>query len=524
MKVLSSSVMAKVEQRAFEIYGEDQAELYMDAAGAGIARGIQGLSVRKKDRSGKILLLCGPGNNGADALVCGCYLVRSGDHVSAICDMSTLSHRGTLWQKKYREFLQAGGNVLNAEEVTEEIISDCDLVVDGLFGTGFRGQISGLYLRLIAMVNRKAPGVVSVDIPSGVNGDLGLAEADPVQVVRSDLTFFLGAPKIGAFFDRCLEWTGRFSVLSFGLPDELMEQASASARLIEPESSELRLPPLRRCQHKYEAGFVCGLTGSRGMDGAAVLSGMAALTAGAGIVRILSLHPPSRWGSSCPPELLLTPAGSEDTEESVLSLDHWTPFLQKAAAVYLGPGIGRTPLAEKSCQWVVEHSEAPLVIDADALFFFASGKIRLSPGRQAILTPHLGELASLLRQPVQKGMNPALKEQCAAWVQEHSVILLVKGAPVFIFYPELPDCPDILSCGCPGMATAGSGDVLTGIVASLLAQGLSPEEAVRTGAFLHGRAGERAREHLGDRSLTASALIHNLPGAIMEAASDRLML
>jgi NAD(P)H-hydrate epimerase len=260
-----------------------------------------------------------------------------------------------------------------------------------------------------------------------------------------------------------------------------------------PQIEELRLPPMIRSHHKYERGFVVGLGGSEEFKGAVKLSGAAALHTGAGIVKLFTMD-------DVGPTI----------DELICQIWHrgnWEEALAKASSVFIGPGLGRTEKAKKVCKAALHSIQKPCVIDADALFFLAETK----PPEASILTPHRGEVCYLLRIS-EKLEESELWIRCQAYVDKHSAILILKGAPTHIFSPH--HLPIIVPRGDPGMATAGSGDVLTGILSALLAQGQSPLDAAVLGVVLHDLSGEAAAKAKTSYGYSASDLIDYLPTAL----------
>ncbi|MFN0065041.1 MAG: NAD(P)H-hydrate dehydratase, partial [Chlamydiales bacterium] len=308
-------------------------------------------------------------------------------------------------------------------------------------------------------------------------------------------TLFLGLPKTGCFF--AWEQIGRFAVHNFGLAKELVDQACADFILVDEQMVRDMLPPIKRTRHKYEAGYVVGLGGSPGMPGAPILASFAALRSGAGIVRLL--HPAGMESelAAAPPEII---------RQGYHSAAEILQIMERASSCFIGPGIGTSPKTLALLQEVLPKLNKPCVIDAEALTLIAAHQIPLPP--QAIITPHYGEMKRLLHRED----NPPVGEfhaACKAYVEKMQITLVLKGAPTFIF--PLTGKPYISACGDPGMATAGSGDVLTGIVAAFLASTHDPLQAALLANYFHGRAGELAALDITSPAMVASDITHALP-------------
>jgi len=248
-------------------------------------------------------------------------------------------------------------------------------------------------------------------------------------------------------------------------------------------SQDLKLPPIQKSRHKYEAGYVLGVAGSKEMPGAAALASEAVLRSGAGIVRLFTDHPCHL---------------KNEVIREKYSLPRIKEEAKRATAYFIGPGLGRTTTVEKRLKALLGTVQLPSVIDGDALFFLNKSRIP----KQAILTPHHGEMERLLKK------KPTL-ENCQQYAEKHQTTIVLKGSETTIFHPKKK--PVISTHGDPGMATAGTGDVLTGILAGLLAQKMPPYQAALLGVYLHGIAGELAAEALTSYCMMASDLLDELP-------------
>lgn len=496
MKVVSAKEMVRAEKAAYAA-GSSDAD-FMEQAGRGIAEEIERY-VQERDLEWIATLLCGRGNNAGDAYVAGCYLRQLGYRVEAI-QLTPIEECSPLCQQNHRRFLLLGGEVRSGDEIS---FSDHSLIIDGILGTGFHGAVEGLFAEAIATANESGLPIVSIDIPSGVNGSSGAVEGEAIQ---ADLTLFLGLPKSGFFVGSAWNHVGQLVQVDFGIDPRFLEEIEADFEMVTHEAAASLLPKIVRNCNKYDAGSVAGWAGSLTMPGAAILSSFAALRAGAGLVRLY--HPVGMEGllSSAPPEVIRI--GYDQTTDLAEALN-------QAKAVFIGPGLGRTQETADRLAATLSHIERPCLLDADGLTLLARREGWTLP-KETLLTPHAGEFARLVGREGEHLTGWELIEEAQKYVERRGVVLLLKGGPTFLFAPG--EKPAVVPVGSPGMATAGSGDVLTGVIASLMAQGLKPRPAALLGAYLHGLAGESAAALLTPYSMVASDITAALP-----AAFDQLM-
>ncbi len=492
MKVLSAKIMAELESRAYQQGFKE--EDFMENAGRGIALATQEF-IQKHQLAHCVWLLCGKGNNAGDAFAAGRYLLEKGYQVTAI-QPDDLEHCSLLCQQNGRRFLEKKGRLIKQSD----FLGLSGVILDGLFGTGFRGQVCPPYAPLIEAANQSKLPILAIDIPSGLNGTTGQIEGSVIQATE---TIFLGLPKTGFFFENGWNVVGKLRGVDFGLPHTIVEQAEADFEWMTPEQIATLLPPIKRNRHKYQAGYVIGLAGSLTMPGAALLSSLAALRGGSGMVRLLYPQGMEAELSCSPYELIKIPYTYDQSQEV-------SQLMQKATATFVGPGLGRSEKTQHLLHTLMPSLEKPCVIDADALTLFADQAFQLPS--HAILTPHTGEMQTLLKSPSRLTLSLDLLKTCQGYAEKHQMTLILKGAPTFIFHPQKPIFAN--STGDPGMATAGSGDVLTGLLASLLSQGLDCHNAALLGVYLHGLAGEcAAKQRKTSYGMMATDLIAHFAAA-----------
>jgi ADP-dependent NAD(P)H-hydrate dehydratase / NAD(P)H-hydrate epimerase len=493
IKVVTSQQMATIEGHAYEEGCEE--ETFMENAGEGVAQvAHEYCSANHLEKS--LILLCGKGNNGGDAHVAGRYLMDNGYHVIAY-QVGPLEKCSPLCQINYQH--------LEEKEAEMHLINSADditfpkegLIIDALFGTGLKSAPREPYASIIQKANDSELPILAVDIPSGLNGDSGTAEG---AVILADATVFLGLPKKGFFLDKGWNHVGNLHYVDFGIPKKYIDHAVTDLLMFHENDFIELIPPIVRNQHKYQAGYVVGVAGSPGMPGAANLSTSASLRAGAGIVRLLHPKGMEEELSSSIYELIKTPYDEED-------IDFIAEHLNKASAVFMGPGMGIRDETRNILQKVLPKISKPIVLDADALNVIA--EMNLNYPKHTIITPHIGEMRRLLQTQDKNPVDSTFLKTCQQYVDTKKVTLILKGGPTFVLHPNKPAV--VVPYGNPGMATAGSGDVLTGVVAAMLAHGLPTREAALCGVFAHAYAGDHAVEVKTAFSMIASDITESLP-------------
>jgi NAD(P)H-hydrate epimerase len=495
MKVVSSQQMSQIEEIAYQ-EGASKSD-FMEEAGSGVALVVHDY-VEKNSLDHHVLLLCGKGNNAGDAYVAGIHLLHLEFDVFAL-QLIPIEECSSLCQTSFHRFINEGGRILTVNSPKDLVFPSNGVIIDGIFGTGFKGQVQEPYASLIHAANESRLPIISIDIPSGLNGETGRTEGDAIIATE---TAFLGLPKTGFFLRDGWNHVGKLRYVDFGLPQQYIDQSEADLIMLAADTMKPLLPPIVRNRHKYQAGYVVGLAGSVDMPGAAALASGAALKGGAGIVRLL--HPEgTRFDmQGFPAEIIKASYKYEHTDEIIETMN-------KASATFIGPGLGRTDEVRHLLKAVLPNLKKPCVIDADALFLLSEEKITLP--QDTILTPHAGELARLMKRTGYDPITIPFLLQCQAYAASMNATLLLKGGCSFIMQKDQPIM--VNPKGTPGMATAGSGDVLTGLLAALLAQGLKPHDAACLGCFLHGLAGEHAAEELTPYCMLASDILFYFPEA-----------
>lgn len=476
-KIVTASSMAAFEKRLID-KNPQLSEIFMDAAAAGMYHLLDGKVFSQND-FGNIVLLVGSGNNGGDAYALGVLLLKAGHRVSAYQLSDKLSD---LSKKKREAFEREGGRALVLQSIQEIEFHSTSLVIDGLLGTGFKGEIKGNLLQLVQKLNESNAYVFSIDIPSGVSGDTGKVES---EAVFANMTAYLGALKKGHLFEEGYEHVGILNYVDFGMDLSGLESDMMLANNLCLKS---QLPKLKKKAHKYSVGKTIVIAGSSSMRGAAYLSTAAALRSGCGYVRLFTFA----QNPNVIPEVI-----SSQIDESEIVQN-----LSNAGSLLIGPGLGRCQEAKKIVDFALKLPNVNLVIDGDALFLMES------PPKGAILTPHRGELVRLLGCETHID-DEQLIDLAQKYACRFDVIIICKGVPTVIVSPSHKKVA--ILAGNPGMATAGCGDVLAGICVSFVSQGILGLKAATLSVIAHGKAGDIAAKALSERSLIASDLLSSLP-------------
>lgn len=484
LPILTAEEMESLEKTAYTAGASE--EEFMEKAGEGIARHAQAL-IAKEHLKPFILLLTGPGNNGGDAYVAGRILLEGEFKVTAIA-LAPREKCSKLSRLQMGRFEAKGGHIFFVEKESDINFVDAELIIDGIFGTGFHGSVEGLYKSAILKANDSKKKILSIDIPSGIHGTNGKFQEIAINATE---TVFLGYPKVGCFMGDAWNNTGKIQIVDFGLKKYINQNPKCRFYLIDEHTIDF--PGIRKNWHKYERGYVVGVGGR--LSGASLLASISSLRSGAGITRLFYPENEEILYSRAPLELVLNKYSSDN-------LGAIAEEIKRAKAFFIGSGFGLGQESEKVLKEVLGFVDLPLVIDGDGLTIISKCKIEIP--KDAILTPHVGELKRLLHK------DDNLLEEARAFAQEKGITLVFKGSPTFIFSKEGEGY--VMARGDPGMATAGSGDVLTGIIAGLLCN-KDPLSASILGTFLHAIAGELAAMEKTSYSITAQDLSLFLPQA-----------
>jgi NAD(P)H-hydrate epimerase len=495
MRIVGSAEMREIDRTAIEDFGIPSLTL-MDRAGRAVAEAAAGLAAP----SGRFLVVCGGGNNGGDGYVAARLLRGEGRdaRVLALVPGPRLSGDARAVREQAE---RAGVPIDEAGELAELDAGVGDVVVDAIFGTGLARPPEGAFAGAIARIEAaRVAGarVLAVDVPSGLSGDTGRPLG---ACVRADRTVTFAFLKRGLLLHPGPEWAGDVAVADIGIPPQAAARVPAGCELLSEVEARLLVPPRRPDAHKGDAGRLLVVAGAPGKTGAAHLALFGALRGGAGLVTLAARPEVLPFALAGRPEAMSValhgngPLGSADL----------LPLLAAASgcdAVVVGPGIPRGPETGELLRAFLERVRIPAVVDADGLNAIAEDTAFLGElPAPAILTPHPGEMARLLRRSaaeIQEDRIGFAMEAARAW---RSVVVL-KGAGTVVADPE--GAATLIPTGNAGLASGGTGDVLAGLVGALVAGGIRPASAARAAAWVHGRAGDLAAARLGQRGLLAT--------------------
>ena len=516
MKVLTAAQMRDVDRRTAELGIPNL--ILMENAGQRVVEFLEReYAPLAKQR---VVVVCGKGNNGGDGLVVARQLYT---HVKPQWLRVVLADS----PEKMKGDALANYKMLTAVgcpvrfEITDEMRT-ATLVVDAVLGTGLEGPARGKAADFIKAINENFPlaNVVAVDVPSGVASDAGEVTG---AAVRAKHTVTFTAPKSCLVLSPACEWAGKVHVAPIGTPPELYEEdAAISLSVSDPADFARLFQPRAADSNKGLYGHVLVIAGGRGKTGAAAMAGIAALRAGAGLSTVASAASAITAISSYAPEIMTEPLA--ETEGGAIAMPApddpaLAAITAKKTVIAIGPGMGQHPETVQFICRFVQESKTPMVVDADALNALAGQRSRFEGLR--IFTPHPGEMSRLTGKTIAEIQKDRIGH-ARAFATEHGVYLVLKGDRTIIAFPD--GRVWINPTGSPSMATGGTGDVLTGMIAGLVAQFVTAqfpkqlEQALLAAVYLHGRAGELGAEALGEKSFMATDLFEFLPEAMREIA------
>ncbi len=520
MKIVSAAEMREIDRVTSDRFGVPSLTL-MENAGGAVARFV----VSVYPRAERVAIVCGKGNNGGDGFVVARKLLEAGRAVRLLllCDPAELrGDAAVMYEKLPTLTLKIAALVvreigeLDSTEAAE--IFAADVIVDAILGTGFRPPVSPLYAAAIGKMNASAAPIVALDIPSGANAD-AMKPCGSADVVRADAVVTFTAPRPAHVFASLS--SGPIVIAPIGSPPEAIASQLGLHLSTAPDFAPL-LAPRAREGNKGSYGNVLVIGGSLGKAGAAAMAGFAALRAGAGLSSVATPVSALATVASFHPELMTEPLA--ETKNGTISLGALGPsldaMLETKTVIAIGPGVSRHPETAEFVRAVVAGRSTAMVIDADALNAFEGAADKLNgSGRTVIITPHPGEMSRLTGLPIPQIQANRL-DVAREFAREHQLVIVLKGHRTLIAAPD--GTVWVNPTGNPGMATGGTGDILTGIVAGLVAQ--HPQhvlEATALAVYLHGLAGDLACEAVGENSLVATDLLRFLPEAFARTRNTK---
>ncbi len=530
MRIVLGKEIAQIDRMACEDYGISGLWLMENAGGAVADFAKRLFAELNLDKKGCISLLAGGGNNGGDALVVARLLAEAGFQTVTVLFSDPKKYKGDAlsnWRRfqklnlPFYPLYEKNSYEKNHETSSESaddlaefktILQSSVMIIDGVFGTGFHGSARGIAAVALDAANRCGCVKLAIDLPSGVNANDGSVMGIAFQ---ADYTVTFGWEKYGAKVYPAKEYVGAVKIADIGLPKELLGKIESDITEVDGKTAKSWLPKRNPESHKGTYGHVAVVGGAYGMLGAPVLSACGAVKSGAGLVTVVSVADIMVPLACRMPEIMCRPLQAKNGFLGVDYAEEIAEFIADKVAV-IGMGMGRNEDTLNLVRHLCRGKMRGLVLDADGLYALATASVNFqNNGLRAVLTPHPKEMAVLLNSTTAEVQADRLAAVRAASAKYGAVVVL-KGAKTLV-----ADGNKVYlnSTGNAGMATGGSGDVLSGIVGSLLAQGLPPVKAAALGVYVHGLAGDIAKEKVGEYGMTAGDLPQNLPYAFLNLSS-----
>jgi hydroxyethylthiazole kinase-like uncharacterized protein yjeF len=512
--VFTAAEMRRVDERAIRELGISGTTLMERAGKAATEVVVAELTARRRGRGARVLIVCGKGGNGGDGFVVARLLRRRGVRCDVVLTTPPSEVRGDA-AAKLTALQKAGGRpvVITDARLLGPLVQRADLVVDALLGTGARGGTTGHLAAVVESINAAARPVVALDIPSGLSADGGVPDA---PVVRADVTVTFAGLKRALVMPPGRELAGRVVVADIGIPDSEVSRGIATF-VLERADVRAHFPSRARMAHKGTYGHLLLVAGSVGKTGAAALAASGALRTGVGLVTVATAASQQPIVAGLVLEAMSAPLDEgAPGETGARAWDMVSALMASRDALAIGPGLGVSDGAQALARRVIAEAPLPVVADADALTALAGHLeiLRKAAGPRC-LTPHPGELARMLGTSVAEVQQDRI-EVTRAFATTYGAFVVLKGAVSVIASPDGRVC--LNPTGNPGMASGGTGDVLTGMVGALLARGFAPGDAATAAVYLHGLAGDVAAERVGEESLIARDVIAALPTAFARLA------
>ena len=518
MRILNTQQMREADRQTIDEVGIPSVVLMENAGRQAVAA----MEAAFDDlASSKVGVLCGRGNNGGDGFVVARTLAQRGIEAIVFLLGAVADVRGDA--RTNLEILGRVGltvvEIANAQEWELHFseVSDCDLIVDAIVGTGFHGPVSGLLETVIADVNGLGVPVVAIDLPSGVSADTHDVQGDAIE---ASMTVTLAAPKIPLILPPADVYGGDLVIADIGIPSSVIDELDGPWLELLTRERMRELVPVRAADsNKGDFGRVLVVAGSTGRTGAAHLAALGALRSGAGLVTIATPRSCVAIVAAMMPEYMTEPL--DETSGGGVDFAAVDRVLDiKADVIAIGPGLGRDPSTAAFVQAIVERSGVPLVLDADGLNAFAGDPERLvgRDGVDVIITPHPGEMARLLNVSIEQVQSDRIAH-AREYAASHRVHVVLKGHRTIVAGPEGRAFVNLP--GNAGMATGGTGDLLTGMTAAWFAQLLDAEAACKLAVYLHGSAGDLAEADEGDLAVLPTDIAAHLGDAVLELTARR---
>lgn len=504
-KIVTNEEIHQIDQIAMKDYGIPSL-LLMENAGRSAIDVIRNVFPNLTGKQATII--CGSGNNGGDGLVIARQLNALGAKIRVV-RMSDRSYEDAA-RVNLDSVARLKIPVLSAESIHDwdQIFNESDLIIDAIFGSGLTREVTGTYAQVIEQINRSGKWILSVDIPSGINGNNGEVMG---VAVKANATVAMGLPKFGNLLYPGFEYNGQLSIASLTMPPDLFDHCPYSGQTNDPLPIAERDPS----GHKGTFGQALFIAGAAAYFGAPYLAAMSFLKAGGGYSRLAAPYSICAAIAANGPEIVFIP--QTETRQGSLARSNAENLLKISGSqdfVVVGPGLSLNAETQSLVHELIPSINKPLLIDGDALTGLAAEPEILKTRTAAtILTPHLGEFSRLTKISIEE-LHPNRIPLLKAYAQKWNATIVLKGAHTIIASPQGELWVNLT--GNSGMGTAGSGDVLSGAIAALFGLGLNPIEAARMGVYVHGLAGDIAADQIGMDGITATTIMNALPEAMRQ--------
>jgi len=503
MKISTVDQMRRLDRIASETFGISE-DILMENAGYSVFSFIREKIGIKEN---KFVIFAGTGNNGGDGFVIGRKIFAEGGNIKIFLIGDKERLKGAA-KKNYEILIRIGAMVeeLQSVEKVKKDVLHADLIIDSIFGTGLTREVRGIHKEIIRLINSMGKSVLSVDIPSGINGDTGTVMGDAIY---ADYTITLGTPKIGNLLYRGYKHSGKLLLSHISFPSSLYNSEELDIEI----NDLIPLPPREENSHKGDFGKVLFIAGSSKYLGAPYFSALSFLKSGGGLSYLATPKSISSQIANKGSEIVLL--SQEETRDGCLSLkcmDDLLNFSKDVDMTVIGPGLSLNKDTKRLVIELVKEIEKPVLIDGDGITAISEEINVLSERKDTtIITPHLGEMTRLTginKDEIAKDRINVLMKT----TDELNSVIVLKGAHSLIGYTD--GTVYINTNGNPGMATAGSGDVLTGVIPAMFGLGLNIKNAVRIGVFVHGLSGDLSAYNKGIDGITATDIMEHLPNAM----------
>ncbi len=455
-----------------------------------------------------VAVFCGKGNNGGDGLAIARHLYNSGVDVSIFLVNGSEFQGDAAINFDIVKNMNIHIDAITDTEGLDYIIRSFDIVIDAILGTGITGTVRGMAYDVIKAINENAKYILSVDVPSGINSDSG--EICGV-CVNADKTVTFAGYKIGMLMYPAADFVGETVVDGISIPQHIIDDENLQINVTDAEFVRSLIKPRSSNSHKGDYGKLLIIAGSEGMSGAAYMSAQAALASGAGLITLACCRSVNTALEAKTSEVMTLPLDDKDGHISRTAISKLSAQLDRADAVLIGPGLGRSSDVAEVVRYVLKNSRVPVIVDADAINAVSEDTAILSEcACDLIFTPHAAEMARLTKLDISYIQSNRI-EVSREFAEENGAVLLLKGSHTVVTAPSLTQYINIT--GNAGMATGGSGDVLAGIVSALTARGIECTAATAAAAYIHGTAGDIAAEKYGMESMNATNILDCLPEA-----------